>query len=230
LAKGVPLLLWAIANFPITREDNIFVVTLKRDLVPNFFKKYFPVYAKRISFIEIDEITKGPADTVSQALGRIDDSEAVVIANTDQYIFSEMESFLTRVRSKNNDGEIITMHATGQQWSYVTKDSNGFVLQVAEKKQISNGATVGVYAFSRANDLIWALDQMKKSEDLVNGEYYIAPSYNYLIEAGYKISTNFIGENGAAIRCTGTPQDLSIFLEDSRISTYANNILSRKEF
>ena len=122
------------------------------------------------------------------------------------------------------------MRATGNQWSYVTKDSDGFVSQVAEKKQISNEATVGVYAFSRASDLIWALDQMKKSEDLVNGEYYIAPSYNYLIKSGYKFTTNFIGDNGKAIRCTGTPQDLSYFLEDNRINNYADSILSKKEF
>jgi NDP-sugar pyrophosphorylase family protein len=230
LAKGVPLLLWAIANFPLTQDDNIFVVTLKRDSVPNYFKKYFPVYAKRINFIEIDELTKGPADTVLQVLSKVDASEPVIIANTDQYIFAEMESFLTRVRNKNNDGEIITMRATGNQWSYVTKNSNGFVSQVAEKKQISNEATVGVYAYSRASNLIWALDQMKKSEDTVNGEYYIAPSYNYLIKEGHKITTNFIGDNGTAIRCTGTPKDLSYFLEDKRISNCADIILSKKEF
>jgi dTDP-glucose pyrophosphorylase len=230
LAEDVPLLLWAIANFPLVQSDNIFVVTLTRDSVPSYFKKFFPVYAKRINFIELEELTKGPADTVLHALSKIDSTEPIVIANTDQYIFAELESFCTRVRNKQNDGEIITMRATGDQWSYVTKDSNGFVSLVAEKKQISNEATVGVYAYSRASDLIWALDQMKRSKDLVNGEYYIAPSYNYLIEAGYKFATNFIGDNGTAIRCTGTPQDLSYFLEDKRISDYADYILSKKEF
>jgi len=49
---------------------------------------------------------------------------------------------------------------------------------------ISNDATVGIYNFSRGADFVAAADAMISADLRVNGEFYVAPSYNLMIERG----------------------------------------------
>jgi len=45
-----------------------------------------------------------------------------------------------------------------------------------------------------------------------NNEFYVAPTYNYLIENGFSVETMLIGDHGVAVHGLGTPKDLGDFL------------------
>jgi len=223
---GISLLHWAISNFSMNSIDRIFAITLKQDQVKNYFVENFPKLANQINFIEIDSITSGPAATVLHALKHIDSQESVVIANTDQYIFSDLTDFLDLVRRKVTDGQLLTMGAEGNQWSFVARNELGNISRVAEKIQISNEATVGVYAFSKNEDLERAIRKMMEQGGSINGEYYVAPTYNYLIEENKLINASYIGEFRNAMQSTGTPGDLKSFMSDPRTEIISRKILS----
>jgi dTDP-glucose pyrophosphorylase len=55
------------------------------------------------------------------------------------------------------------------------------VIEVAEKNPISDRATVGVYAFKRGWEFVRAAKQMMAKNIRVNGEFYVCPAYNELI-------------------------------------------------
>ena len=46
----------------------------------------------------------------------------------------------------------------------------------------------------------------------VNNEFYVAPSYQYLIENKLDISTHSVGVHGLGVHGLGIPQDLEHFL------------------
>jgi NDP-sugar pyrophosphorylase family protein len=224
LVNEIPLLIWAISNFDIKDTDQIWIICLKPHGIREFFARNYPSLRMRVKFIEISEITTGPATTVSLAINQINDSESIIVANTDQYVFEDLRNFSNSIRSKEFDGNILTMFAKGNQWSYITKDANNEVERVVEKKQISDEATVGIYGFSESIYFKKSYEEMVKSKDKVNNEYYVAPLFNYMIQANQKITSENIGKVGYEVMGTGVPDDLNIFKSDSRIKNLALEI------
>ena len=79
-----------------------------------------------------------------------------------------------------------------------------------KKKPISNIATVGIYYFKKGKYFVESAEQMIKKNIRTNGEFYIAPVYNEMIESNKKILHYPIAE----MRGLGTPEDLLRFLEN----------------
>lgn len=157
-------------------------------------------------------LTEGAASTVLIAEQLIDNQEPLLIANSDQYIDFEIDNFLTRINS-NVSGSIMTMLAQGDKWSYVSKNSDGSVENVVEKVQVSDEATVGIYYFKHGADFVKSAREMIAAEEKANGEYYVAPVYNKMINKGLEVEAISVGAIESEIFGLGTPKDLEIFLE-----------------
>ena len=114
------------------------------------------------------------------------------------------------MRNNNVDVGIVTFIATHPKWSFVKVNDEGEVTLIAEKKPISNIATVGIYYFKKGKYFVESAEQMIKKNIRTNDEFYIAPSYNEMIETNKKILHYPIAE----MRGLGTPEDLSRFLEN----------------
>ena len=110
------------------------------------------------------------------------------------------------------DGIIWAMEDDSPKWSYVRTDVNGMAIEVREKVVISNLATCGVYAYSEAALFFEAYDEMVESNDRTNNEFYVAPTYNYLISKQKQILVRDLGKAGLVMHGLGTPEDYEKFL------------------
>ena len=79
---------------------------------------------------------------------------------------------------------------------------------MAEKKPISDNATVGIYYWRRGKDFVKYAKQMIKKNIRTNNEFYICPVYNELIEGGSIIYPYPVVE----MRGLGTPEELERFI------------------
>ncbi len=172
----------------------------------------------------VDQVTQGAACTVLLARDQIDSADPLMIANCDQYVDTSIDAYIAGMGS--SDGLIMTMWADDPKWSFVRLDSNGRVTEVVEKVVISNEATVGIYNFRRGSDFCAGADTMIGEEMRVNGEFYVAPVYNYLIRMGADIRVHSIGRLGAGMHGIGVPADLEEFCS-GEISRKAVRNLSR---
>ncbi|MGI5124627.1 glycosyltransferase family 2 protein [Treponema socranskii] len=163
--------------------------------------------------IGIDSVTEGQVCTVLKAKDFIDNDEPLMTANSDQWIDFDINTYLNEIEKKGLDGLIMTMKADDPKWSYARSDSTGLVIETAEKKVISDDATVGIFNFKYGKDLISAAEQMIKDDIRVNNEFYTCPCYNYLIKKGKRIGTYSIGKEYDGMYGLGTPHDLNWFLE-----------------
>lgn len=171
--------------------------------------------------IGIDHVTEGQLCSALLAKNYINDESPVLTANTDQYIDFDVNSFLEYGKEKKLDGLIMTMVANDPKWSYAKVDKkNELVVETAEKKVISNEATVGIYWFRRGCDFIDAGEQLIREDQRVGGEFYICPTYNILIGKGQRIGIYNIGREGDGMYGLGIPSDLEYFLN----STIANKL------
>jgi HAD superfamily hydrolase (TIGR01509 family) len=152
-------------------------------------------------------LTEGAACTSLLAKELIDNDKHLLIANSDQLLDWDSSSFMYQMLSSNSDGGILTFERENDpKWSYVKLDAKGHVCELAEKKPISNKATVGIYYFNKGSDYVKAAEEMIAANDRSNGEYYIAPVYNYMIKDQKKITTFDIAED--KFHPTGTIEDL----------------------
>lgn len=153
--------------------------------------------------------TEGAAQTLLLTEGKIDQNLPFISVNCDQYMKWNSYKFLECLGNNLDTSFIITYKENSPACSYVRKDGNDNVIEVREKKVISNDATVGIYHWSKTSDFFEDAKQMIKDQHKENNEYYVAPVYNYSIKRGLTIKTFEVKRE--EFWPVGTPQDLNKF-------------------
>lgn len=207
---GMPMIEYVTKNITPKCEHRFVYICLKEHI-----EKYDLIAElNRISpdcvIVPVDQVTEGAACTVLLAERYIDNNDAMMIANSDQFVDIDINDYLAVI--KNYDGLIMTMQADNPKWSFIQYDENGFVTLLREKEVISNEATVGIYNYQRGSDFVKYAKQMISKDIRVNNEFYVAPVYNEMIEAGMKLVYCNIGSENKGMYGLGIPEDLNKFL------------------
>jgi dTDP-glucose pyrophosphorylase len=165
--------------------------------------------ALEVIVLEVDGTTEGAATSVLVAKEYINNDDLLVISNCDQIVEWVPNDFLKDAgEGRGLDGSITVFTAEGDRWSYAKTNEKGFVTEVAEKKQISNQATAGIYYWRYGSDFVKYAEQMIKKDIRVNGEFYVAPVYNEALLDKKVIGTYPVDK----MISLGTPEDLKIYL------------------
>ena len=157
-------------------------------------------------------LTEGAACTTLLAKEYIDQEVPLIIANSDQWIDWAPNHFIEYVNKTSADGGILTFSATSDKHSYVKVDRDGLVTEVAEKKVISNHATVGVYYWKSGREYVSCAEEMISRNIRYNDEFYVCPVYNILLERKGKAVIYPV----ARMLGMGTPEELENFLDKTR--------------
>lgn len=209
---GNPMIKLVIDNLT-PDEAHHFIFICQREHIETYgLSEKLSAWAPNCELIEIDGITEGAACTVLAAKALIDNDCPLMIANSDQFIDMDVNKYLRIFGDATLDGLIMTMRANDPKWSFVGIDSGGNVTHVVEKEVISDEATVGIYNFRHGRSFVHAAEAMIANNERVNGEFYVAPTYNRLIASGHKVAIHNIGGEGAGMYGLGTPADLEAFL------------------
>jgi dTDP-glucose pyrophosphorylase len=162
--------------------------------------------------VEVESLTEGTACTVLQARRYFDNDSPLMVANSDQYVDFNCGEFVQDCLDRGLDGSILVFKDPDMnpKWSFARLDSSGIVQEVAEKKAISDLATVGIYFFRKGKEFVKAAIDMIAVNERVNNEFYTCPVYNYMIKQGLKIGVYEIPKD--AMHGLGTPDDLNVFL------------------
>ncbi|CAN7184104.1 glycosyltransferase family 2 protein [Phenylobacterium sp. LjRoot225] len=207
--KGVPMIKLVIDNLRPSRPHRFVFICQREHVAAYDLERLLGLWAPGSAIVQLDGVTEGAACSVLTAEAWLDDSP-LMIANSDQYLDIAIDDYLDAM--EGCDGLIMTMTASDPKWSFVAVDDQGFVTEVAEKVPISDEATVGVYNFARGRDFAEAAREMIAKDLRVNGEFYVAPVYNMLIEQGAKIAIHNIGAEADGMYGLGVPSDLALFL------------------
>ena len=221
---GLPMITWVIGNFKLLSSDRIIIITRPELKLEEIVLPFIKNLECQVDFVYVDRVTEGPAISVSLAKPLLDMNEALIVANSDQFVSADLDAFISDIRQSKSDGQILTMNASGNKWSYVRRDENSLIVDVKEKVEISSEATVGIYGWSQCMSFFMSLDSMIDANDRTNGEFYVAPSYNYLIHEKLRISGFNIGNVESHVHGLGTPEDLEIFIKNRELETYLESV------
>jgi dTDP-glucose pyrophosphorylase len=220
---GKPMIQVVIENLRPTCPHRFIFICQRTHVSQYDLQNKLSKLAPGSELIQIDALTDGAARTVLAAKAYIDNDESLMIANSDQYVVVKMDEYLDDIPSRTLDGLIMTMTADDPKWSFAELNEDGLATRVVEKEVVSNVATVGIYNFTRGADFVRGAEEMIRRELKVNGEYYVAPVYNILIEEGHRIGVHGIGVEGAGMHGLGIPSDLDLFLN----LPWSHNAVSR---
>jgi hypothetical protein len=184
----------------LVRSDNDSANFVAQELARMEIKDY--------RIIQFDYETKGQAESVALGISDYDDDIPLIIFNIDTIRLN----FKMPSEDKFADGFLEVFKADGDAWSFVDPGEDGKVLRTSEKQRISDLCSNGLYGFAKCKYFRLAYEDYLRSNKQVNGEIYIAPLYNYLINEGFDIRYTLI-ENMDVKNC-GIPEDYERLLKD----------------
>jgi dTDP-glucose pyrophosphorylase len=153
--------------------------------------------------------TQGAAESLLLAKPFIKDQEAPLISlNCDQYLSWNPHALRDEMTRNPETSYIVTYNETSTKCSYV-REENDKVIEVREKKVISNDATIGLYHWAHTRDFFEDARAMIADDHKENNEYYVAPVYNYTIARGLTVKKFSI--KNEEFWPVGTPNDLTYF-------------------
>jgi capsule biosynthesis phosphatase len=213
----------SLMSLPIASGDAITIIThahhgVKSALYNNIVSSY-PF--NKINWIETDIYTSGQLKTAFFAKPFVTKDESVAIFNCDTYF--QDSGLYTLMQDVKVDGIIPCGEAEGESWSFCKTDANGFVTEVAEKRRISNKASIGFYFF-RDSELFFKLSQDYITDYSNKGEHYVIPLYDFYIKMGKKITAPMVQN----FRPMGTPEQLKEFWNIDEEALVKTNTTSTK--
>lgn len=204
--NGVPMIKAVIDSLDI--DGHYIFIVQKEHSVKYHLLDVLDDFAPGCDIIEIDGLTDGAARTTLAAKNLIDNDNPLLIANSDQVIVWDSSLFSHLIDSVD---AVALFKAKDSKWSYA-KIEQAKIVEVAEKKVISNNASVGVYGWNKGSDYVKYAEQMIAKNIRTNNEFYIAPVYNEAIQDGKTVVPFFVDE----MHGIGTPEDLEAYLEKDR--------------
>jgi len=206
--RGKPMIQWVIDNLNL--EAKYIFIVQKSHFEKYNLKETINNFCPNNEIVQIDGITEGAACTTLLAKQYIDVDEPLIIANSDQFVEWNNEEFIYSCSTSDLDANILTFKSTHPKWSYVKLNDLGYVTEVAEKKPISDIATVGIYYWRKGSDYVKYTEQMIDKNIRVNNEFYVCPVFNEAIQDNKKVRTYNIDKMWGL----GTPEDLEHFLKN----------------
>ncbi len=169
-------------------HDRQFIYIFSQDDCSQFhLDKSVRLLDDKAKVLVLKNQTAGALCTSLIACEFIDNDEPLVISNSDQVIDIDFNEVVKSFREKNADAGVITFNSIHPRWSYI-RDENGEVVEVAEKRPLSDKAIAGFYYYRKGCDFVAAAKRAIQKGHCTNGKYYISASFNELILMGKKVS------------------------------------------
>ena len=159
--------------------------------------------------VKTKKLTRGAAETCLLAKHLINNDEKLVITNCDQLMSWDSENFQEQT-ALDFDGIVVTHTSSDPKNSFISVNKDGFALELREKKPISDLALIGLHYWKHGKYFVESAEKMIGEGDKDANEFYVAPTYNYMIQRGLKVTNYHLEKN--EYHPLGTPDDLNIYI------------------
>jgi dTDP-glucose pyrophosphorylase len=174
-----PLFAWALSGLPKNISSELIIITNpKVSNNPKFDEliEQFSPPGIDTHIVTLNEETSGQGETVLLGTRDLSSNNGLLVFNCDTYISNNFPNDYS-----SWDGILGTFYSKNPEMSYV-KSVGDIVTATVEKKVVSKVASTGLYYFKSRE-----LFQDAYSQTHHQRESFIAPMYNYLIDAGYSV-------------------------------------------
>ncbi len=178
----------SIERFKSINNVKIFPVILKADAKEHKLDDVLKQSLGMVSHetLQIENKTAGALCTCLLAMNALDLHEELIISNYDQNLDVDVASVCQYFRDNDADFGVICFDSVHPKWSYVKTDSNGLIVEAAEKRPISRNAVAGFYYFKSGQSFIDCAEWVLTSSSNDHQNFYISESINKSVLMGKK--------------------------------------------
>jgi dTDP-glucose pyrophosphorylase len=213
MAHGASLFDWSMRSLEhfITADSRlIFVCLAENHSGPYVQARCAALGWCDVHIVELEELTDGQASSAYLSRHLWLPDAPLLIYNIDTYVAPD--ALRPQHIKPGSDGWVPCFQVPGEHWSFVQVGADGWAVDLAEKRRISEYASIGLYWFADAAGYADAYERFfADPANLVRGERYVAPLYRQLIGDGGKVSISDLPVS--SVHVLGTPAELQQFLE-----------------
>ena len=211
---GKTMFEWLLIGFKSEKYNVKFKIIIREEFKLQYKKEINhleKIY--NVDFHYINLVTEGTTATALFLYDELNNDDFLLLANCDQIVDINFDDFLDEHFNSKADGSLLvfTNESKDNKWSYVKVDDNDLINIVKAKDPISKLAVVGWYCYTKSTSFLKAGIKQIINLDKVNGEYYLCPTFNYLIKDNKKIKA--IKIDSSQMHGIGTPDDLRKYLK-----------------
>ncbi len=184
--KGKTMLETIIDNYAEIDSKTYIFVFDKKNCDEFHIDASAQILAPSSIVIPLQNQTAGALCTCLIAVDYINNDFPLIIANCDQTIDVDYGKVLTYFETQEVDAGVITFPSIHPRWSYAVKQEKE-VIEVAEKRPISQNAIAGFYYYKKGLDFVNAAKSALIKNNCMDGRFYISSSINEMILLGKKV-------------------------------------------
>jgi HAD superfamily hydrolase (TIGR01509 family) len=174
----------------INCEKNIYIIINKNtnninliEIITAKLKEKNKLHSSNINFIDIIDETRGAAETILLGLYKIQKNfnlnyNNLLIVDGDNFYTND---FINTINLNYNSILYFKDDSKIEQYSYIKLDNDSTVIDIIEKKKISNNANTGVYYFNNISDFIYNCELVIKNNIMFNNEFYVSVIIKYML-------------------------------------------------
>lgn len=193
----------------INLSDFNLIFIVRKNHIDDFKIDKFLIdkFGEDIKIISHDKETEGTVSTCLLAENYLDKNPLLI---TTLDVFFEPKININNF-NKSVDGTIIVFKSDNPTYSFSKINTDGLVVETAEKNPISDLASVGLYYFKSGLDFVKYSKEMISKNIRTKNEFYICPMYNLLINDNKKIDTLMVD----VCHPLGTPNEIDAYLKNN---------------
>jgi len=206
-ARGRTLFEWSLLSLSKFFNQKFVLVILKGEDESWLSSTAIELGISDVCILTRETLSSGQAETAFDALDGVDSNEVLWIYNIDTYV----KQGISPADIGDADGCLHVFKSNHPGMSYVHYDEKGLVDRVVEKSVISDWATAGIYGFRSVDAFSNAYTKTFESgtQELINGERYVAPMYQSMIDLDKKIVAPRLDLD--SVKILGTPKQVLEF-------------------
>ncbi len=136
--------------------------------------------------------TKGSACTALLAASQLAAEAELLIISANELVEVDISEALRSFRLRALDAGTFVFRSVHPRYSYVRLDSDGYVVESAQRVPISSNATAGIFWFSRTALFVDAAKSMIRKDAQTDGAYFVAPTFNELVLQQMRIGVSAV--------------------------------------
>ena len=208
-AAGKEIILRVLDSINVKKKDKIFII-YNNSLDDYNFQNYFSYY-ENVELIRLNKQTQGPLETVFSIKDIIlfgnDKKVPLLIIDGDTFYKKDIIKIL---RSKKNNSIFFSETNHNRPiYSYIKINNQGNVIDIKEKKKISNFFNTGAYYFSNTKEFF---EKSKKILN-INKKAYISDVYKKYLKEKSIVKSIYLKQTD--FRVLGTPKELIDFVNEN---------------
>ena len=186
LVDNAPLIEGSIQSYAHDPK-NLFVAINKDELgtdeVMGFLKSKYP--EARICLVP--DTSMGALASALHCFEDVDLESPLILATGDSICTHNLDIVAEHFISGDVDAGTVVFRSSGDRWSYVLPGDENRALEVSEKFQISDLATIGYFYFKSAGMFKEMAERALLDNSTVARSFYVSTVLNYIIKSGMDV-------------------------------------------